>query len=116
MLKQIAKNAAIAKRNLNRAMRRTQEKFAKKASLDNRRQKATMRRNRKTYAIIAADRRENAKNLRLAVSAWQKTTSAWASATNAKITRANRHVAANAAQIIENAKKARKDLQSAMGS
>merc|ERR1711959_704250 len=116
MLKQIAKNAAIAKRNLNRAMRRTQEKFAKKASLDNRRQKATMRRNKKTYAIIAADRRENAKNLRLAVSAWQKTTAAWASATNAKITRANRHVAANAAQIIENAKKARQDLQNAMGS
>merc|ERR1712182_202777 len=33
MHKQIAKNAAIAKRNLNIAMRRTQERFAKKASL-----------------------------------------------------------------------------------
>jgi hypothetical protein len=97
-------------------MRRTQEKFAKKASLDNRRQAATNARNKKTYAIIEADRRSNAKNLRLAVSAWQKTTAAWASATNAKITRANRHVAANAAQIIENAKKARQDLQNAMGS
>merc|ERR1711959_333464 len=116
MLKQIAKNAAIAKRNFNIAMRRTQEKFAKKASLDNRRQAATNARNKKTYAIIEADRRSNAKNLRLAVSAWQKTTAAWASATNAKITRANRHVAANAAQIIENAKKARQDLQNAMGS
>merc|ERR1711959_687994 len=116
MLRQIAKNAAIAKRNFNIAMRRTQEKFAKKASLDNRRQAATNARNKKTYAIIEADRRSNAKNLRLAVSAWQKTTAAWASATNAKITRANRHVAANAAQIIENAKKARQDLQNAMGS
>merc|ERR1711959_525784 len=116
MLKQIAKNAAIAKRNFNIAMRRTQEKFAKKASLDNRRQAATNARNKKTYAIIEADRRSNAKNLRLAVAAWQKTTAAWASATNAKITRANRHVAANAAQIIENAKKARQDLQNAMGS
>merc|ERR1711959_364587 len=116
MLKQIAKNAAIAKRNLNIAMRRTQERFAKKASLDNRRQRATNARNRKTYAIMAADRRENAKNLKLAVAAWQKTTAAWAAATNAKITRSNRHVAANAAQIIENAKKARQDLQNAMGS
>merc|ERR1711959_64485 len=116
MLRQIAKNAAIAKRNLNIAMRRTQERFAKKASLDNRRQRATNARNRKTYAIMAADRRSNAKNLKLAVAAWQKTTAAWAAATNAKITRSNRHVAANAAQIVENAKKARQDLQNAMGS
>merc|ERR1719181_401023 len=63
-----------------------------------------------------ADRRENAKNLKLAVTACQKTTAAWAAATNAKITRSNRHVAANAAQIVENAKKARQDLQNAMGS
>merc|ERR1711871_1310509 len=105
MLKQMARNAKIAKDNLNRAMRRTQEKFAKQASLANRRQRATNARNRKTLAIAAADRRENAKNLRLAVSAWQKQTAAWAAATNAKIDRANRHVAANAAAITENAKK-----------
>merc|ERR1711981_1194312 len=96
MLQQMAKNAATAKRNLNRAMRRTQEKFAKQASL--------------------ANRRSNAKNLRLAVSAWQKQTAAWAHATNAKIDRANRHVAANAAAITENAKKATKDLNNAMNS
>merc|ERR1711998_326911 len=41
-------------------------------------------------------------------------TSSWASATNAKIDRMNKHVAANAAQIKENAKKARKDLENAM--
>merc|ERR1712216_224509 len=116
MLKQMARNAKIAKDNLNRAMRRTQEKFAKQASLADRRQRATNARNRKTYAIMNADRRENAKNLKLAVAAWQKTTAAWAAATNAKITRSNRHVAANAAQIVENAKKARQDLQNAMGS
>merc|ERR1719426_708710 len=63
-----------------------------------------------------ADRRENAKNLKLAVAAWQKTTAAWAAATNAKITRSNRHVAANAAAITENAKKATKDLNNAMNS
>merc|ERR1711871_481955 len=90
MLKQMVRNAKIAKDNLNRAMRRTQEKFAKQASLANRRQRATNARNRKTLAIAAADRRENAKNLRLAVSAWQKQTAAWAAATNAKIDRANR--------------------------
>merc|ERR1712054_22419 len=84
MLKQMARNAKIAKDNLNRAMRRTQEKFAKQASLADRRQRATNARNRKTLAIAAADRRENAKNLRLAVSAWQKQTAAWAAATNAK--------------------------------
>merc|ERR1712216_615980 len=116
MLKQMAKNAKIAKDNLNRAMRRTQEKFAKQASLANRRQRATNARNRKTLAIAAADRRENAKNLRLAVSAWQKQTAAWAASTNAKIDRANRHVAANAAAITENAKKATKDLNNAMNS
>merc|ERR1711959_105004 len=116
MLKQMARNAKIAKDNLNRAMRRTQEKFAKQASLANRRQRATNARNRKTLAIAAADRRENAKNLRLAVSAWQKQTAAWAAATNAKIDRANRHVAANAAAITENAKKATKDLNNAMNS
>merc|ERR1711881_716994 len=116
MLKQMARNAKIAKDNLNRAMRRTQEKFAKQASLANRRQAATNARNRKTLAIAAADRRENAKNLRLAVSAWQKQTAAWAASTNAKIDRANRHVAANAAAITENAKKATKDLNNAMNS
>merc|ERR1711871_586709 len=90
MLKQMARNAKIAKDNLNRAMRRTQEKFAKQASLANRRQRATNARNRKTLAIAAA--------------------------TNAKIDRANRHVAANAAAITENAKKATKDLNNAMNS
>merc|ERR1712022_23330 len=43
-----------------------------------------------------------------------KSTSAWASATNARIDQMNKHVAANAAQIKENAKKARKDLENAM--
>merc|ERR1719409_1811834 len=37
-----------------------------------------------------------------------------ASATNAKIHQTNKHIAANAAQIKENAKKARKDLEKAM--
>merc|ERR1719453_1661309 len=40
----------------------------------------------------------------------------WAAATNARIDQSNKHVAANAAQIKENAKKARKDLEGAMNS
>merc|ERR1711998_284402 len=41
-------------------------------------------------------------------------TNAWSAATNARIDRMNKHVAANAAQIKENAKRARKDLEVAM--
>merc|ERR1711998_772373 len=63
---------------------------------------------------IDHDKREAKKNLKLAVTSWQKSTSAWASATNARIDQMNKHVAANAAQIKENAKKARKDLENAM--
>merc|ERR1712057_148927 len=51
-----------------------------------------------------------------AVKGRQTATAAWASSTNARIDRMNKHVAANAAQIKENAKKARKDLEGAMHS
>merc|ERR1719265_584642 len=112
----MAVNAKTAKDNLNAAMRRTQEKFAKSADLANRRFKATQARDKKTLQIVMNDRREAAKNLRLAVSAWQKSTNAWAAATNARINRMNKHVAANAAQISANAKKAAKDLAGAMNS
>merc|ERR1719450_650602 len=78
------------------------------------RQRATQKRDKKTLDMINADRKEEAHNLRLAVSGWQQATSSWAAATNAKIDRMNKHVAANAAQIKENAKKARKDLENAM--
>merc|ERR1712159_399386 len=116
MLHQMAVNAKTAKDNLNAAMRRTQEKFAKSADLANRRFKATQARDKKTLQIAQHDRREAAKNLRLAVSAWQKSTNAWAAATNARINRMNKHVAANAAQISANAEKAAKDLAGAMNS
>merc|ERR1711988_100884 len=86
------------------------------ARLANRRYRATLRRDRRTIKIANEDRREEAKNLRLAVKGWQTATAAWASATNARIDRMNKHVAANAAQIKENAKKARKDLENAMHS
>merc|ERR1711981_168778 len=116
MLHQMAVNAKTAKDNLNAAMRQTQEKFAKSAALANRRFEATKKRDIATIKLAQHDRREAAKNLRLAVSAWQKSTNAWAAATNARINRMNKHVAANAAQISANAKKAAKDLAGAMNS
>merc|ERR1712036_193496 len=116
MLHKMAVNAKKCRDDLNDAMRKTQERFAKQARLANRRYRATLRRDRRTVKMAAHDRREEAKNLRLAVHGWQTATSAWASATNARIDRMNKHVAANAAQIKENAKKARKDLENAMHS
>merc|ERR1711968_307706 len=114
MLHKMAINAKIARRNLDRFMRHTQMKFARFAYLYNRRNKMNLRRDKRTLKIAARDKRQAAKNLQLAVSAWQKSTNAWAAATNARIDRMNKHVAANAAQIKENAKRARKDLEVAM--
>merc|ERR1711981_322255 len=114
MLHKMAVNAKKCRDDLNDAMRKTQERFAKQARLANRRYRATLRRDRRTVKMAAHDRREEAHNLRMAVKGWQTATSAWASATNARIDRMNKHVAANAAQIKENAKKARKDLEGAM--
>merc|ERR1711988_967945 len=94
--------------------RHTQMKFARFAYLYNRRNKMNLRRDKRTLRIVARDKRRAAKHLKLAVSGWQKSTNAWAAATNARIDRMNKHVAANAAQIKENAKKARKDLDVAM--
>merc|ERR1712164_204064 len=116
MLHKMAVNAKKCRDDLNDAMRKTQERFAKQARLANRRYRATLRRDRRTIKMAAHDRREEAHNLRLAVKGWQTATSAWASATNARIDRMNKHVAANAAQIKENAKKARRDLENAMHS
>merc|ERR1712159_887125 len=114
MLHKMAQYAKKARDDLNHAMARTQERFAKQANLANRRYKATLRRDKRTNRLVNHDKREAGKNLKLAVDAWQKSTTAWASATNARIDRMNKHVAANAAQIKENAKKARKDLEVAM--
>merc|ERR1711970_296626 len=116
MLHKMAVNAKKCRDDLNDAMRKTQERFAKQARLANRRYRATLSRDQRTVKMADEDRREEAHNLRMAVKGWQTATSAWASATNARIDRMNKHVAANAAQIKENAKKARKDLENAMHS
>merc|ERR1712159_647500 len=116
MLHKMAQYAKKARDDLNHAMARTQERFVKQANLANRRYKATLRRDKRTNRLVNHDKREAAKNLKLAVDSWQKSTTAWAAATNARIDRMNKHVAANAAQIKENAKKARKDLETTMAS
>merc|ERR1711871_309036 len=113
MLHKMAINAKIARDDLMAAMRKTHERFAKQAHLANRRYKATLRRDRKTKKLVEHDKKEGARNLKLAVSAWQKATQAWSAQTNARIDRMNKHVSANAAQIKENARKARKDLEMA---
>merc|ERR1719453_108619 len=62
-------------------------------------------------ALVKRDARRAAHRLKLATTGWQKATSAWAAATNAKIDQMNKHVAANAAQIITNQKRAQEDLE-----
>merc|ERR1711871_890977 len=115
MLTKMAVNAKIARDNLDREMRKTQEHFAKNAAFNNRRYKASLKRDKKTKELIEQDKRRAAKQLKLALTSWQKNTNALAAATNARIDQMNAHVAANAAAIKENAKKARKDLEVAMG-
>merc|ERR1719305_210178 len=115
LLAKMAANAKKAKADLDEAMRQTQEKFAKAAKLENKRQRQTLRRAKKTREIMRKNKKEGAKNLATAVANQQRALSTLASATNAKIKQTNKHIAANAAQIRENAKKARKDLEKAMG-
>merc|ERR1712178_459459 len=114
MLYRMAVNAKICRDDLNKAMRKTQERFAKQAWLANSRQRATEARDKKTLNMISADRKEEAHNLRLAVSGWQQATSSWAAATNAKIDRMNKHVAANAALNAQKALQNKRFAENAM--
>merc|ERR1712182_6010 len=57
MLHKMAINARIARRNLDRAMRRTQMKFAHYAHLNNRRNKRTLARDKRTLKYVARDKR-----------------------------------------------------------
>merc|ERR1719440_771590 len=106
------KSMLLAK--LAEAMRQTQAKFAAVARLENKRQRQTIRRSKKTREIMRKNKAEGAKNLKDAVTAQQRALSTLAQATNERIKSTNKHIAINAAQIKENAKKARKDLDNAM--
>merc|ERR1712196_474022 len=114
LLAKMAINAKRAKAALDRNMRRVQAKFAAQAELANKRNRATIRRSRKTREIMRKNKRAAARSLKIAVLNQQRALAALASATNAKIKQTNSHIAANAAQIRENAKKARKDLEKSM--
>merc|ERR1711970_854126 len=114
LLAKMAVNAKKAKDDLAEAMRQTQAKFAAVAKLENKRQRQTIRRSKKTREIMRKNKAEGAKNLKDAVTAQQRALSTLAQATNERIKSTNKHIAVNAAQIKENAKKARKDLDNAM--
>merc|ERR1719171_3367166 len=114
LLAKMAINAKKAKDDLDRDMRIVQAKFARFAERENKRNRATIARSRKTREIMRKNKAHAAKQLQLAVLNQQRALAALASATNAKTKQTNKHIAANAAQIKENAKKARKDLEKAM--
>merc|ERR1719506_475794 len=96
LLAKMAVNAKKAKDDLAEAMRQT------------------IRRSKKIREIMRKNKAEGAKNLKDAVESQQRALATLAQATNARIKKTNKHIAVNAAQIKENAKKARKDLDNAM--
>merc|ERR1712159_438722 len=114
LLHKMAINARKAKRDMARAMRFVQMRFARAAALANRRNNANIHRSKLIRARVARDKAHAAHELKVAVLTQQKAMAALASAVNARITKTNKHVAANAAQIKENAKRARKELDKAM--
>merc|ERR1719163_1723933 len=114
LLAKMAVNAKYAKDQLAKEMRWAQRKFAEATRLENKRYHQTIRRSRKTREIMRKNKAQGARELRNAVNNQQRALATLASATNAKIKKTNKHIAINAAQIKENAKKARQDLDNAM--
>merc|ERR1719269_73521 len=114
LLHKMAVNAKKAKDDLARAMRFVQGRFHRAARLANRRNRANIARSKKIRARVARDKAHAAHQLRIAVKAQQRSMAAYKSAINARIAQTNKHVAVNAAQIKENAKAARKALESAV--
>ena len=115
LLAKMAVNAKAAKDALDKQMRWTQNTFAKQAAEENRRNAATIARSAKTREIMRKNKAHAAKALAEAVLQHQRSLAALDQATNAKIRQTNKHIAANAAQIKENAKKARAALDAAVG-
>merc|ERR1719262_615935 len=114
LLHKMAQNAKKAKEDLDAAMRRTQAQFAAAAKLANQRNAANIARSKKIRAVVAANKAEAAKNLHVQVLAQQRAMASLKAKMNARIDQTNKHVAANAAQIKENAKAARKALEHAV--
>merc|ERR1719446_1775420 len=113
LLAKMAANAKKAKKDLDVAMRRTQAQFAAVAALANKRNAANIARSKKIRGVVAANKAEAPKNLATQVTAQQRSMAALKSKMNARIDQTNKHVAANAAQIKEDAQAARKALEKA---
>merc|ERR1719181_1095291 len=96
-------------------MKFVQAKFAAAADMQNKRNKANIRRSRKLRKTVRKNKAEAKKHLETAVVTQQRAMAALASATNARIDHTNKHVAINAAQIKANAKKAADELAEAVG-
>merc|ERR1712023_244443 len=114
LLHKMAVNAKKAKDDLDTGMRYVQGKFASMAKLQNERNKANIARSKYIRGVVEANKREAKKNLQAQVLTQQRAMAALASAVNARIAKTNKHVAINAAQIKENAKKAREELDAAV--
>merc|ERR1711871_1228725 len=115
LLKKMARNAKTAKDNLAHAMRWVQHKFYKQKELNNKRHKKEDLQSAAERKQIAADQRFARKQLALHVAAQQGAMASLAAATNARIKQTDAAVAKNAAQIAENAKKAKRELDHAVG-
>merc|ERR1711998_375375 len=114
LLAKMAVNAKKAKDDLDTAMRNVQQRFADAADQQNKRKKANIARSKALRNTIREEKKSAKKNLAAAVLTQQRAMAALASATNARIDQTNKHVAVNAAQIKENAKKAREELDAAV--
>merc|ERR1712093_512292 len=115
LLAKMAVNAKKAKDDLDRDMRIVQAKFARFAERENKRNRATIARSRKTREIMRKNKAHAAKQLQLAVSAQQRALAALASATNAKKARKDLEKAMDRfdkkmAHVTEQAKKGRSKL------
>merc|ERR1719331_2381864 len=85
LLAKMAANAKKAKKDLDEAMRRTQAQFAAASKLANMRNAANIARSKKIRGVVAANKREAAKNLAHQVLTQQRAMAAKASFINARI-------------------------------
>merc|ERR1712159_185190 len=114
LLNKMAVNAKKAKDDLDTSMRHVQADFAAAAALQNKRNKANIARSKALRKTIRKNKHAAKAALAKQVAVQQRAMAALASATNERIKQTNEHVAVNAAQIKENAKKAREELEAAV--
>merc|ERR1712054_716515 len=114
LLKKMARNAKIAKDDLDRNMRIVQHHFATTAEFENKRYKKNLARSAKTREIMRKNKKLAQHNLAVAVTAQQRSLAALAQSTAAKIKATDKRIHTNSVTIAENAKKAREALDKAM--